>query len=271
MGTLLLALTLAAYALALTLGRGSFGLFNLVLLSGALFGGVLFVSAEQRAVSPLIRLATFRDQMLSASLVMNAIVSTVMMATLVVGPFYLARALGLDAALVGLVTSIGPIISTLTGIPAGRIVDRFGAPFMVLVGLVEMAAGSFGLSTLPGLFGVSGYVAAIAVLTPGYQLFQAANNTAVMLDIPADRRGVISGMLSLSRNLGLITGASLMGAVFAFASATTDVSSAPPEAIAMGMRTTFAVATILLLVAIAIAVGSGALAARTPPPGGKTS
>ncbi len=89
-----------------------------------------------------------------------------------------------------------------------------------MVGLTAMAAGSVALSVLPAMFGVAGYVAAIAILTPGYQLFQAANNTAVMMDVQPDQRGVMSGMLSLSRNLGLITGASLMGAVFALASMT---------------------------------------------------
>ena len=69
----------------------------------------------------------FRDPVLSAGLAMSALVSTVMMATLVVGPFYLARALGLDAAVVGLVMSAGPVVAALTGIPAGRLVDRFGA------------------------------------------------------------------------------------------------------------------------------------------------
>ena len=44
-------------------------------------------------------------------------------------------------------------------------------------------------------------------MTAGYALFQTANNTAVMADVPPDRRGVVSGMLNLSRNLGLITGA----------------------------------------------------------------
>ena len=158
--------------------------------------------------------------------------------------------------------SIGPIISALSGVPAGRIVDRFGAPFMVIVGLIAMAAGSFALSVLPAMFGIAGYIAAIAVLTPGYQLFQAANNTAVMMDVRPDQRGVISGMLNLSRNLGLITGASVMGAVFAFASATTDITTARPEAVATGMRITFAVAAMLIVVALAIAAGSRALASR---------
>jgi hypothetical protein len=35
----------------------------------------------------------------------------------------------------------------------------------------------------------------------------------------------MSGMLNLSRNFGLITGASVMGAVFALASATIDITS----------------------------------------------
>ena len=265
-GTLLLAMTLAAYALAMTMGRGSFGPLNIALLLAAVFGIGLFVRAEARAASPLIRLAMFRDPVLSASLVTSALVSTVMMATLVVGPFYLSRALGLDAALVGLVLSIGPLVIALSGVPAGRIADRFGAQRMIIVGLIGITAGSFILSMLPETLGIPGYIAPIAVITVGYALFQTANNTAVMTDIHPDQRSVISGMLNLSRNLGLITGASVMGAVFALASATIDMTTARPEAIATGMRITFAVAAILIVVALAFAVGSRALATRPSLP-----
>ena len=260
LGTLLLALTLGAYALAMTTGRGSFGPLSLGLLLTAAFGVILFVLAERRAASPLLRLAMFRDPALSASLATSALVSTVMMATLVVGPFYLSRALQLDAALVGFVMSIGPIISALSGVLAGRSVDRWGAPFMVSVGLIAMAAGSVALSVLPTMFSIAGYIVAIAVLTPGYALFQAANNTAVMMDVQPSQRGVMSGLLNLSRNLGLITGASLMGAVFALASAATDITTASPEAVATGMQITFAIAGVLIVMALAIAVGSRALA-----------
>jgi EmrB/QacA subfamily drug resistance transporter len=258
-GTLLLALTLAAYALAMTIGGGSFGPLNMALLLAAVFGVGLFVLAEARAASPLIRLAMFRNPVLSASLTMSTLVSTVMMATLVVGPFYLSRALGLQAALVGLVLSVGPLVAALTGVPAGSIVDRFGAQRITIVGLSGIAAGSFILSMMPARFGIAGYIAPIVVITAGYALFQAANNTAIMTDIRPDQRGVISGMLSLSRNLGLITGASVMGAVFALASATIDITTARPEAVAAGMRITFAAAAILIVVALAIAVGSRAL------------
>ncbi|MGW6709325.1 MFS transporter [Streptomyces sp. NPDC054956] len=261
-GTLLLALTLAAYALAMTTGRGRFGPLNAVLLAGAALGAGLFVRAESRAASPLIRPARFRDPALSASLAMNTLVSTVMMATLVVGPFYLSRTLGLDEALVGLVLSAGPLVAALTGVPAGRVADRFGAPRMTVAGLGAMAVGACALSTTSGSFGIAGYVAPIVVVTAGYAVFQTANNTAVMADVRPDQRGVTSGMLNLSRNLGLVTGTSVMGAVFAFASAASDVATAPSEAVATGMRVTFAVAAALIVTAIAVAAGGRSLARR---------
>src|ERR1051325_11485372 len=48
MGTLLLALTLAAYALAMTMGRGNFGALNITLLLAAVLGAALFMRAEGR-------------------------------------------------------------------------------------------------------------------------------------------------------------------------------------------------------------------------------
>lgn len=253
-GTLLLAFTLAAYALAMTIGRGRFGAINVALLVVAAVAAGVFVLAEKRAAMPLLRLAMFRDSALSASLVMSVCVSTVLMGTLVVAPFYLSRALGLTATVVGFVLSVGPIVVALTGVPAGRIVDRVGAKRLSIVGLMGIGAGAFVLSVLPATLGIPGYVAPIVAISVGYALFQTANNTAVMTDVAADQRGVISGMLNLSRNLGLITGASVMGAVFAFASAATDITTAHPDAVASGMRTTFAVAGTLIAIALGIAL-----------------
>ena len=265
MGTLLLALTLAAYALAMTMGRGSFGPLNMALLLAAAFGVGLFVLTETRAASPLIRLAMFRNPVLSAGFATSALVTTVVMATLVVGPFYLSGALAIDVIHVGLLMSIGPIVAALTGVPAGRAVDRYGAHHISIFGLVAMAVGSALLCVLPTGFGVPGYVVPLVAITAGYALFQAANNTAVMTNIRPDQRGVVSGLLNLSRNLGLITGASVMGAVFAIGSATTSDVTARPEAVAAGMRITFAVAAILIIFALAIASVSRAVLQRAVP------
>jgi EmrB/QacA subfamily drug resistance transporter len=256
-GTLLLVLTLTAYALAMTLGRGSFGAFNIALLAAAVVGAVVFVAVEARVASPLIPPAMFSQGALSGGFAMSALVTTVMMTTLVVGPFYLARALDLDAARVGLVMSAGPAVAALAGVPSGRIVDKFGAARMTLAGLVMAAMGCGALATLPASSGIAGYIAPLVVLTAGYALFQAANNTAVMTATGAAQRGVTSGLLNLSRNLGLITGASAMGAVFAVASGSADVATAGAAAVAFGMRATFGVAAALIVMALAIGMAGG--------------
>jgi MFS family permease len=260
-GTVLLAVILACYTVAMTVGDGNPALTAMLLLAAALVL-VLFARVEATAPAPLIQFAIVRDPVLRAAFVMNGLVTTVVMATLVVGPFYLSRGLALDAALVGLVMSAGPVIAALTSVPAGALVDRFGKGRATVASLMAMAGGAATLSLLPERFGVPGYVAPLVVVTAGYAMFQASNGAAVMRDLRHDQRGVVSGMLSLSRNLGLITGASLMGAIFAAAAGTRDFSAAHPTAVAAGMRTTFAVAAVLLVAALLMALSRG----RVPAP-----
>jgi MFS family permease len=161
-------------------------------LLAAIVGAGLFLLIESKAASPLIQLALFRNPTLSAGFVTSSLVTTVVMATLVVGPFYLAGALSLDAARVGLVMSAGPVVAALTGAPAGRLVDQFGAFRVSIAGLVGMLIGSTVLPLLPTAWGVPGYIAPLVFVTAGYALFQAANNTAVMTGSTAADRGVIS-------------------------------------------------------------------------------
>lgn len=251
LGTVLLAATLAAYSLAMTLGRGRFGTTNAAMAAAAACGLGLFARVQARASTPLIRLETLRERPVLVGLAGSAIVASVMNATLVVGPFHLARGLGLEPAAVGLAMSLGPVLAALSAAPAGRLVDRLGPRRVSLVGLVGAGVGSGLLALLPAV-GLAPYLAPMALLTTSYALFQTANNTAVMGAIPAEQRGVISGMLSLSRNLGLVTGASVMGAVFVLGTGAAELASASPEAVARGLRSTFAVAAGMLAVALAL-------------------
>jgi MFS family permease len=252
-GTALLAVALGAYAVAVTAGSASLAVGLLV---AAAAGLTAFVLVERRVAVPLVDIVMVREPVLAAGLTTSALVTTIVMTTLVVGPFHLAGTLGLAPALVGLVMSAGPAVSALTGVPAGRAADRFGSGAVVLAGLGGVLCGTVALSVMPAGAGVLGYLLPLVVVTAGYALFQAANNTAVMGRVPAHERGVVSGMLNLSRNLGLITGASVMGAVFAFAAGATDVSEATPVEVARATHWTFGVAAVLALLGLGVALGA---------------
>ncbi len=257
-GTALLAVALGAYALAATLKLASSGAVNAGLAGLSLVAGTAFYVVEQRTPFPIVRLAILRDPIIGRGLAMSALVSMVMMTTLVVGPFYLSRVLGLSGMAAGFVLSAGPVVAALTGVPAGRLVDRIGAHRVTVGGLIGIAAGAIGLVVVPSTLGIGGYVGPIILMTSSYASFQAANNTAIMAGVRGDNRGVVAALLSLSRNLGLISGAAVMAAVFANSVASNDPMTAAPAAVATGMRMTFAVA--------AAAIGVALVAASRRPP-----
>ncbi|SHG75378.1 MFS transporter [Massilia sp. CF038] len=210
-GTVWLALTLGMYAFALSASRAS-----LLLVAAMTLG--LFLRRQMSAAQPLLPLALLRTRTMSAGTIMSAMVSAVVMATLVVGPFYLTSAVGLTAAATGLAMSSGPLVSALCAWPAGRLVDRFGSAALVAAGLVGMLLACILFVLLPPAAGLAGYVAPLCLLTASYALFQTANNADVMGQAAPGQRGLASGLLNMARNLGLISGAAAAGVLFASAS-----------------------------------------------------
>ncbi|WP_145548020.1 MFS transporter [Yersinia massiliensis] len=254
LGMLLLGLTLALYALAMTLGHGTFSALNGMLLFGSVIGTALFVWAEKNVAYPIIQLPLLRHSGLRGGLIMSTLVATMMMATLVVGPFYLSQALNLPAQWVGLAMSVGPAVAAFCGVPAGYLVDKWGARVMVIAGLSALTLGAGILTLVSTTAGVLAYVAPVSLMTAGYAIFQTANNTLMMTEVRADQRGVVSGMLNLARNLGLITGAAAMGAIFAFTSSSRNIQQATASAISGGMQATYTIVMLLGVAALWIAI-----------------
>lgn len=252
-GAVLLAVSLAAYALSMTLPAGAAGSLRGPLLVLALVLAGIFLLVESRTRAPLLRLSLFREPGIGSGFAMSALVNAVAMSTLVVGPFHLARAIGLGPAAVGLVMTTGPLVAAFAGVPAGRAVDRFGAARVVRAGLGLMVAGCAGFVLAPAALGVAAYVLPLVSTTAGFAIFQAANNTAVVTGVPSERRGLVSALLTLSRNLGLVTGASAMGAVFLAGTGAGSLAVADAAAIASGTRATFSVGVLLVGFALALA------------------
>ena len=211
-------------------------------------------------------LQALRLPRVAAGLAISMLATAVVMATLVVGPFYLVGALALDAMHMGIVMSVGPAVAALTGAQAGQLVDRLGTHRMGMAGLGLMVLGSASLPFTASAWGVVGYAAALALITAGYATVQTANNTAVMACARADQRGLVSGLLNLSRNLGLIMGASAMGAVFQFGASSALGAGADAQALAAGLRLTLFVAAGLVLLAGALLMLSGVASRRQAEP-----
>jgi MFS family permease len=244
-GLVLLVGPLLMFALAAT---GAGGRWRGWLAAGAVLGAVAFVRSQARAAAPLVPLVLLRDPVLASGFATSALTMALMMTTMLVGPFYLGHALGLLPAGVGLALAASPFVAALAGVPAGRLVDRCGAGVAAAAGLAAMALGCGLLASMPLAAGVAGWVGPLALLAAGYALFQAANNTAVMNAAGAARRGVVAGLLNLARQLGLIAGSAVLGAVFA------AQPRATPLQVAGAAHATLALATLLPLLGLGAAL-----------------
>ena len=257
-GSATLALALTCYSVGLTLRPfGVAGTVTLVLVGALALVG--FVLVELRVSAPLVDFRVLSHVGVYPGLITAFLASVIMMTFTVIPPFYLAHGLELDASHVGLAMAVGPAVAVLSGVPAGRLVERFGARPIFILGLAFLTLASLGFAVLPPAWGLVGFLLSAVTLTPGNQMFMAANNTSVMARSGFEHQGAVSGVLSLSRNLGSITGVAVAAALFDAAEARVP----GPWGATVGLQVTFAVGAALGAAGLAIAVSTGRRAKGT--------
>ncbi len=259
-GMLILAVALACYDLGVTFSEAQGMTLGIIaLLAAALLCVVLFVVIELHVEFPLLNLRMFRNRILSASLCMSVLLFAVLQGVNLVLPFILTQAAGFSMIGAGLVMMAGPAATALFGVPAGKVADRFGTRSAMIAGTTIMAIGCLLWTTLTPAEGAWGFVWRFAITNGSFALFQTPNNMAVMASARPDQRGVVSGLLNLSRNLGMMTGASLMGALFASlvaaaSGARQGVTAASGKAMIAGMHGMFLVAAYMVAASILLSI-----------------
>lgn len=261
LGTVGLVGILICYVLAMTEAESlSFrSPLVLTLLAGAIVGLGLFLWVERRAAEPLLPLKLFNNLLLSASLFISILVYAIMMTASLVLPFFLDEAAHFSLIVSGLLMAAGPLVTALFSVPAGWLANRIGSRVTMIIGLLLMALGCLFMSTLTVEAGIAGFVARLAMINLGLALFQTPNNGAVMETAVASQRGVVSGLLALSRTLGLTTGAAVMGSVFAELVILATHSSVgkvttSPVSITIGVQGIFLISAVIATTSLILAI-----------------
>ncbi len=253
---------LVSYALGMTWGQlhGFDAPLTLGLLGLAGLSLAAFVALELKLAQPMVDLTLFKDPLFSLNLLMG-LLSFIQLGGVVVLPFFLELVQGYSTQQAGLVMMTVPVSMGLVSPWAGWLSDRYGSRGISLLGLLLLALGTHGVSTLRPGVSLAAYILHIMPVGLGMGLFQSPNNSAIMGRVPPHRVGVASGLLSLARTLGNTSGLPLMGAVFSHAvlasahlPARAAITQAPREALAAGLRGAYRVATLLALIAAGLSL-----------------
>lgn len=180
----------------------------------ALVLGVVFLRIERRSVAPMLDLRLFADRVFSASAASAFLNYMAVYHVVLVLPFYLLEARGLSASAAGLVLAVQSIVMAVVAPLSGTLSDRIGSSRLLTAGGMGLMAIAFGLmSTLTPETPMWQVAFALGLLGLGTGTFISPNNSALMGAAPVERQGIASGVLALSRNVGMVVGVGVAGAV----------------------------------------------------------
>lgn len=253
-GIFLLFSAILAYTLSIKLTGNGFDITNFVLCLFSVLFLLAFISVERNSLYPLITLSIFEDRGLTLSLINNFVVSIVVMSSLVIGPFYLTIVFDFNTTQAGIAMAASPITVAITSFFIGRIAKLFDLRKIILIGLFILTLAAVCMTLLKVTYGLMGYLFCLITMGVGYATFLSTNNTLTMINTLPQTRGSISGILNLSRNLGLLTGASVMSTIFASVSDITDIATANTYKVEAGLHAVYQLAVVFLIAAITVQI-----------------
>ncbi len=186
----------------------------LALLASAVILLGVFLFIERRVASPMLDLSLFRVRVFSASTASAVFNYICLYTVLFLLPFYLIQARGLDPAQAGLILTAQPIIMAVAAPISGTLSDRIGARLLSTSGMAIIAVGLFLLSQLGPQASPGNVALGLAVVGLGTGMFVSPNTSALLGAAPLHRRGIASGILATARNVGMVLGVGLAGAIF---------------------------------------------------------
>ncbi len=215
LGAILMFLGLISLVLVITrglaLGWDSLAIIGLSILFAVFL--ILFVFVEKRADQPMVDLSLFRNRPFSASNASGFLSFVAMFAVIILMPFYMKDILGYNEKLMAMAFIAIPLVMALVAPVSGWISDRTNSFLLSSMGMAVSCLALFLLANLDQDATFFDIVVRMGMIGLGMGLFQSPNNSIVMGSVPKDRLGIAGGMLGTVRNLGMVTGIAISGAV----------------------------------------------------------
>src|SRR4051794_8746943 len=215
-GVIALTASLTAIVLALIEGNswGWSSPSTVSLLVGGAIGLAIFVAIELRVASPMVEFALFKTRQFIGTNPVAFIITFAMMGTFFFMALYMQDILGYGALEAGIRFLPTTIVIAVIAPISGRLADRLGPATPMSAGLAILAVSMFLFAGINTGTTYAGLVIPFVLMRLGIALVMSPMSTAAMNAVSAQKSGVASGVLQMSRMIGASVGVAATGAIF---------------------------------------------------------
>jgi len=193
-------------------GWASPAILGALVVAALLLGTFLWI--EMHTPTPMLDLSLFRSRSFSAS-ISSAVLNYICVNSIIfLMPFYLIQGRGFSPAQAGFLLTAQPIVMAIVAPISGTLSDTIGARLPGMTGMGILALGLYLLSRLNAASPFSAIALALGVSGLGIGTFISPNSNSLMGSAPRHRQGIASGLMATARNVGMVLGVGLSGAIF---------------------------------------------------------
>jgi EmrB/QacA subfamily drug resistance transporter len=208
-------LALLSLLVVLNLGKdwgwGSFTSMGFAVVTVLLIA--LFIYIESTVDEPMLDLSLFSSRLFSAAN-LSALINYLAIFNIVfLIPYYMRDVYGQTQLQTGMLLTAIPLTTGIVGPISGILSDKIGSRLLATFGISLLAVSQFGLSTTSPSSGILPVAIFLGLLGIGSGMFQSPNSSAIMSAVPRNRLGIASGMQATMRNVGMVLGIALAGAI----------------------------------------------------------
>ena len=171
-------------------------------------------------------------------------------------PTFLISLLHQRMEFVGLAIAVQPMARAVVALLAGKVSSMFGVQWTVVIGAAVAAFSLAGFCQLSEHTPTRFLLLCLGVLGVGTGLLVPSNASNLLASLPSERRGLVSGMLGTSRNLGMAIGFGAASSIYS--SGVAALNAASPGGDAMPVVAYVFRVTALLAASAVLVAGVGA-------------
>ncbi len=215
-GAALLAILLGSLLMAITHAYdwGYFSLSTLSLIAVSILAATCLIYVETRVRHPILSRSLFGIRLFSMP-IMAAIILFICLFTLVfLMPFYLIYPGGYPVNVVGGIMACIFISLFIVSPFSGALYDRIGSRLLCTLAMAIIAGALFSLSAIPANASFFSIIWRLSLAGIGTAIFLPPNSAAAFSAVSPESRGVASATVAAARNLGMVLGVAVAGAIF---------------------------------------------------------